>query len=243
MSPRGGSWRDNEIVVFENPLFYSAYQEVIGALADYLLVYFSGHGATVNGERMIKLLDGLAVDQWFVTGHSPRQLMIVDACRTFLHAISGIPGGEEESSSFTGESDARELFDYYILQSPPGKMIVHAARRGEAALETSSLGGVFTYYLLECATYVQTVTAYMPIGILELLGKVRQNLREDGYGQTPVLAWQEGSLMVPIMISVPQIIIGGVEQRRERPPLKRKESLLLGVAVAVGLDHLFKNAS
>ena len=176
-----------------------------------------------------------------------------------MAAISGIPGAEEESSSFSGEAEARALFDRYILQSLPGKMIVHAARRGEAAIETSSLGGIFTYYLLESATYIRTITDYMPVGILELTGNVRQNLREDGYEQTPVLAYAEGNVSVPFMISIPQIITGGIEQRKYKMPVRNKgrllpvsanqyplrknERVLLGVLFAAGIYHLLKNAS
>jgi hypothetical protein len=243
LSPRGGAWLECEIVVLTDPDLNTAYRTVCQTTVDYLLVYFSGHGATANNERLIKFKDGLAVDQWFMTGNSPRQLMLVDACRIRLAAIGAIPGAEEEFSSFIGESEARTLFDQYILQSPPGKMIVHATRKGEVALETTSLGGIFTYYLLESATYMCTVTDYLAVGILQVVGKVRQNLREDGYKQTPVLAWQEGQLRVPFMISVPQMIIGGVVERPPMEPLTESQRLVLGVVIAAGIYQLLKNAS
>ena len=85
-------------------------------------IYFSGHGGTSDGQRLLQFKDGLAIDWWFIAGASPRQLMIVDACRSELGAIGAIPSASEEWSSFTGESQARLVDGSLYSAKPPWKI-------------------------------------------------------------------------------------------------------------------------
>jgi len=241
-SPRGGSWYDEEIILLDDPDWRTALSIVYNTVADYLLIYFTGHGGTLDGKRVIKLKDGLIEDKQFILGSSPRQLMLVDACRNYLGAIGGIPEAEDEYSSFTGESVSRSLFDRYILNSHPGKMIVHATKKGFSAQEVNGLGGVFTYYLLETAMKLQADVDYTPVSVLELLGYVKLKLGGEGFDQIPCLAYQEGWLSVPFMIAAPQIVISGTDTYSQVPQLTEGQRLLAGIAIAAGIYHLLKSS-
>jgi len=238
-TPRGGAWREEELLILTDPIGEDVFAILNDILVDYLLIYFSGHGGTSDGQRLLQFKDGLAIDWWFIAGASPRQLMIVDACRSELGAIGAIPSASEEWSSFTGESQARLLMDHYILQSPPGKLIIHSASNGQEAFETTRQGGVFTYSLLQNATYMRTAHDFIPVRIQQVLGEVKRELSGNSHQQRPVVAYAEGEMLVPFMISVPQLI----EQQEPYPILNHRERMIAGIALVVGIYHLLKRAS
>jgi hypothetical protein len=238
-SPRGGSWYEDEISILEDPNWRTVLSIVYNTLADYLIIYFTGHGGTLHEKRVVKLKDGLLEDRQVILGPSPRQLMIVDACRNYLGAISGIPE-YDEYNNFSGESVSRSLFDRFILNSLPGKMIIHGTTKGFPAKEVNGLGGVFTYYLLHAALKLKLDTDYTGVSVTELIGHAEQKIHEDGFDQVPSLAYKEGWLTVPFMIAAPQIVINGTNPIGTVPKFTDGQRLLAGMMIMVGFYHAFK---
>ncbi|WP_179412991.1 caspase family protein [Mucilaginibacter sp. E4BP6] len=156
LSPKGGSWRKEVILTFENARWESCETYISNVVADYQVIYFTGHGASSENERLLQLEDYLVPDT-FLLNNNLRQLIIVDACRNYLPTISGISEADDVYASFSGESIARNIFDNYILTSPKGKLFVHATQDGELAIDAPlGRGGVFTIALLTSALLHKT---------------------------------------------------------------------------------------
>lgn len=202
-SDKGGRWFPDEIITLTNPSFEKVFSVVHTTRADYNFIYFSGHGFTSHdNSRMLALRDNNIADLFFIND-SPRQLIVIDACRNYVPPrISGIPDFGEEWFSFDGIYEAREMFNSYINNSPHGKTIIHATQIGEYSYD-SSTGGYFTKALLTISKRVKTET-YRPIFITRVLDLVPQVLQKQGNSQIPCIAYTEGNLIVPFAIAVPQ---------------------------------------
>ncbi|RTL59993.1 MAG: caspase family protein [Sphingobacteriales bacterium] len=206
LSSRGGKWKDNEIQVLWNPGITELAAIIENTIADYLFVYYAGHGyETIIGERKICLCDA-DVSDFFLLNDSPRQLIVIDACREKEYpAISGIPE-EEEWLPFDGYYPEREAFDNYILQSPVGKKIVHATKSGFASWEDKKgRGGVFTTNLILSARKIKCDSLYAPISIEQSIGKARKIIKQSGDEQEPEIVYAEGDLRVPFAMSIKEV--------------------------------------
>lgn len=202
-SSRGGKWKDNEIQVLWDPSIVELTAIVENAIADYLFVYYAGHGyETTIGERIICLCD-TDVPDILLLNKSPRQLIIIDACREKEYpAISGIPE-EKEWLPFDGYYPEREAFDNYILQSPVGKKIVHATKSGFASWEDKKgEGGVFTTNLILSTRNIICDDLYAPISIEQSIWKARKTIKQAGYEQVPEIVYSIGNLCVPFAVYV-----------------------------------------
>lgn len=211
-SDKGGRWYSDEIITLNNPSFERLFQVVNSTNTDYNFIYFSGHGFTnQNWKRMLALRDNNIEDLFFIND-SPRQLIVIDACRNYVApGISGIPDLGEQWEHFDGLYEARVMFDLYIAHSPYGKTIVHATQKGHYSYD-SSTGGYFTKALLNLTTRVKS-ESYKPIFINEVVDVLPQVLQRQGNNQVPEIAYTEGQLIVPFAIAVPQLTIPQAKPR------------------------------
>lgn len=203
LSSRGGKWKDNEIQVLWDPGIAGLTAVIQNTMAHYLFVYYAGHGyETVYGERRICLKDA-DVSDFFLLNKSPRQLIVIDACREKEYpAISGIPE-EEEWLPFDGYYPEREAFDNYILQSPVGKKIIHATKSGFASWEDKKgEGGVFTTNLILSTRRIKCDDLYAPISIEQSIWKARIMIKQSGDEQEPEIVYSIGNLQVPFAVYV-----------------------------------------
>lgn len=237
LSSRGGKWQNKEIKVLWDIGLAELTIAIQNTAADYLFIYFAGHGyESGNGERKICLKDA-DVSDLFLLNNSPRQLIIIDACREKEYpAISGIDK-EEEWLPFDGYYPEREAFDNYILQSPIGKKIVHATKSGYAAYEDKGgRGGIFTTNLILSARNILCNEVYAPIGIEQSLKKTRKMIKQAGDEQEPEIVYAVGNLQVPFALyfkNEPKLIYSDPGDNKARSFL-RKESSDSG-ALAFGL--------
>ncbi|PZR18283.1 MAG: hypothetical protein DI539_16290 [Flavobacterium psychrophilum] len=196
-SNKGGAWKRDEIILLDNPSVHETVNIIQALLADYLLIYFSGHGYTdiLSNNRMISLRDGNIPD-WQLLNESPRQLVLVDACRNYLApGLSGIPAFEDSIDHFEG-APAYELFSECIAMSPHGSLIVHATQEGKYSYDSPN-GGYFTQALMHVSTRMNTDTDYSPCSIKSILAHVPKVLKSMGNTQTPVISYTSGVLRVP----------------------------------------------
>lgn len=203
-SEKGGVWYQNEIKILSNHSYIQVRRELEKSVADYTFVYFSGHGYTASSnERMICLKDYEISDN-LLLNNSPRQLVLIDACRNEVsHGLSEEPDFEPQWEHFTG-SPVRELFDSYILNSPIGKIIVHGTQRGQYSYDSPS-GGMFTNALLNISTRIQTEQNYLQVSIGELINQVPLVLLPMGNNQRPSIVHKTGFLTVPFAVGVPNL--------------------------------------
>jgi hypothetical protein len=126
-------------------LFHSLY-------ADFLLVYFSGHGHQDLKETNITINDSesISISQLISLINVPKALIIIDTCRKSL---------VEEYSSFSGleylsfrstlnQPNSSEKYKQIISESTNGISIAYACSVGELSNDTE-LGGDYTYSLLK----------------------------------------------------------------------------------------------
>lgn len=206
-SARGGKWYAHEITVLENPTAEQLLAICQMAEADYLLIYYSGHGYTDygTGYRMLNCgTQSSIADIALLQGCSPRILLTCDACRPiFGEGIGSIPLPGPDYFDFTGEpSEIRRLFDEYILASTPGKTIIHATKSGKLASD-SSHGGVFTQAFLHVAGRMTIEQGIQMVTAEQVLYHVPGLLRERGNNQEPELIYYSGDLRVPFAVALP----------------------------------------
>ena len=148
----GGSWEDSET----GGLYKCPYENLIEIFqsisADFLLVYFSGHGHHGLKETNIAINDkeSISISELISLIKAPKALIIIDCCRKSI---------KEEYSSFSGpeylsfksildQPNTRERYLQIISESAPGIAIAYSCSVGEMGRETE-LGGDYTYSLLK----------------------------------------------------------------------------------------------
>lgn len=201
LSDKGGSWNTDEIVLLDNPTEQRVNQVIANTKKDYLLIYFSGHGYTdLRKRRMISLKDS-SIPDTNLLNDSPRQLVIIDACRNFVSAgIGGLNIQPEGSNNFESFS-TYDFFSEQIMLSPYGKIIVHSTQSGYSSYDTRD-GGVFTTNLLKVSTSMISELEYQPCNIQTLLKFVPQFISSSGFKQSPMIAYSNGNLSVPFALTI-----------------------------------------
>ena len=203
LSSRGGKWKKDEIITLWKPDFTTVASVIEETIADYFFVYYAGHGYETQSHARKICLNDNDISDFFLLNKSPRQLVILDCCREKEYpAISGIPK-DEEWLHFDGYYPEREAFDNFILQSPPGKKIIHATKSGYASWEDENGGGgVFTTSVLMAARKIKMEEAYSPISIERILQKAKSIIEKSGDNQQPEIVYSKGDMNVPFALYI-----------------------------------------
>jgi len=241
MSQRGGAWVSDEIICLHNPAWPEVKKLLNIHTADYQFIYFAGHGCSDENKKRYLSFRDQDIEDVRMLNHNPRQLVIVDACRVYYAAISGIPPAEDVFSSFSGETIARQVFDGCIERSDAGKIIVHATGHNtKAREERHGRGGAFTLSLLYTALNFRQQYDFRPIELQELLPVVKQTLLSQRYEQTPEVAYNEGNLHVPFLIDADQIMREENEEAPLYQQVENRPSLVRVIALTVMLIAMFR---
>lgn len=164
-SSKGGGWYDNEIIT---TTFDPSVEEVNNALSKlkdvgFGIVYFSGHGALVNGREQIRLskTETLKVDSLLCK--SKRQITIIDACRS--SPVDGGLSGFDGEDYFDGGNTARsrEIFSKAINASAEAQILIFASERGK-----NTGDGYFTPNLLTATSRLVSSNSEGIISIQEV---------------------------------------------------------------------------
>ena len=208
LSPRGGVWRENEIIVLADPTLDEVLSAIHSSYSDYRFVYYSGHGnQNISGKDFICLDGNDLQDDYLFNAHDPRQFLLLDSCRKYYHTISGFPKEMERWAYADGYSAAREMFDGYILNSPAGKMKMYAASPGQVAMDNrDGHGGEFTLALLKGIYDCHVSSGYQAIFPHAALADAKGILQDKRQKQIPELVNVEGNLQVPLGLASPEFI-------------------------------------
>jgi hypothetical protein len=226
---QGGAWNESEITKLLYPSAKKVRETISNAVADYVFVYFSGHGYTdaTTRKRMIRLQEHNLADSDLLN-KSQKQLVLIDACRQWVGpGISGVPEYGPTWEYFDG-SPARRIFDDWIAKSSAGKVIVHSTADGGLAYD-SGTGGMFTNALIHAATAIKSHSDYAGITIGTLLKNVSNNLVKRGNCQQPEITYYAGHLTVPFALTVPYAVpdrpknFGIQKQTAAAPSISSKE--------------------
>jgi len=202
-SMQGGNWYDDEIIILSNPSYRKVREVVCLSKSDYNLTYFSGHGFSSSDKRRMLCFNGFQLPDYALFSYSIRQLVIIDACRTYIYpGLTGIPK-EEEQLFYLGGSPSRILLNNCIANSYPGKMIIHATLDGKPSNEDGN-GGYFTQALLYVSKRIKADNSYVPASIDRFLQYIPERIQEKKHKiQIPAIAYREGNLTVPFAIGIP----------------------------------------
>lgn len=232
-APNGGRWEKDECIHIPNAKVQEVLKVIKENEADYLIVYFSGHGYTdgQTGARMLCLQDGEISDIQLLN-NSPRQLVLADTCRNvYVPAISGLPEYGETHYNVDGGDIVREIFDDFILKSPHGKMIIYGTREGYYSNDTPT-GGCFTQALLYSTSKTNVKGGYAPVYLGNILEYTKSLLKKCGTDQIPTVAFKSGNLSIPFALSIAKRITFLPKQKNNVVRLTKRE---MGGVAAIGI--------
>src|SRR4051812_49421070 len=135
-SPTGGAYDVSEIKYLHNPSWLELQSHLILHPADYTTLVFSGHGfhsVKYNGT----VLDLNSNEKVLLKGirkliNSPKKLIIVDACRTFVNDqysnLTGVgdPAAYMQFPSRLSKREARFIFNKAVANSKNGTQILYS---------------------------------------------------------------------------------------------------------------------
>ncbi len=198
-SKNGGEFFPSEIITLENPSAIEVYQTIQSNVSDYQFIYFSGHGATnaQTGERILSLRD-CCISDTSLLNESPRQLVVIDSCRTHVTpGLAGLPEEEKHWLSANGLYPIHDLFDSLISNSPFGKVIVHATLDGETS-DDSQWGGLFTRAVLKVSKNISDRNNREHTSIYSIVNNAAALLKK----QTPEIVFTEGDFNIPFCLGI-----------------------------------------
>jgi hypothetical protein len=195
-SPLGGAWRENEIVILNDP----GKAEVSSALtalkkADYSLVVFSGHGY-VDGETkstIVELKNGSLNSNTLRIG-APKHVLILDSCRVVIELAKLLAFDEALVKKMAPSLDPEQCRLYYdkrIEECASALVVLFACSEGETAADTSR-GGRYSYSLISTAknwltsSSTNTASEYAILSIVGAHNKAYESVQQlSGNRQTP----------------------------------------------------------
>lgn len=236
LSKRGGEWYTDEVTIINDPNPVRLLMLLSQVEADYVLIYFSGHGFTEKdtGARRLCCSGGTIIDESLIAGRAKRVLLINDVCRTFVGASIGrIESDDPEYFNFTGPEDFRLLFDQAIHASPYTKIIVHGVQPGLPASDTTS-GGAFTQGLLYTGNHMTVKGDARVVTIGDVLRFVPKVLSERGNSQMPQLYYYGNDFKLPFAIAIPAALkLSEPARYVEKPEHNESGKVLLGLGLLV----------
>lgn len=189
MSNQGGAWDVGEIV----PWMDKSAQSILDGLDaikneknDYVIVYFTGHGALQGGTIMEvnPSLELLEENSFF--GLAERQLNILDCCRSLHSTPLSIYGSSRRMSS-TEKSlrvDVRKEYDDLVMGSAPQLVRLYSCSEGESSFPSAS-GSYYTNNLIGCvnellsSTQIVSVHQCHAVAALKTTSNVQNDLKRD----------------------------------------------------------------
>lgn len=211
LSLAGGAWNGREIVRRMNP----GRAELVSEIArlpkcDYSLTVFSGHGrmSNRNGRTYLLLSNNEEISVNELITKSDRQLIIVDACRSYppqeLAGDTMIKSAILEHIERDARRDARALFDSHLMRCEHGLSIMYACSVNQAAGEDpDGSGGYFSTALLEsCEDWASTRDAFriLPVDVAFQLAEKR--IRNFLTTQTPQILNQRRLHSFPFAVKL-----------------------------------------
>jgi len=152
-SPTGGAWEDNEIIKVQDPNSIKLKSFLKKLKVDYSLVIFSGHGAyKINDSTYVAINRTKLLPVNELVTSSPKQLLIIDACRSFIDSgISGFLG--EELKNFPSRltrNESKLIFKHHLDKCEKGLVVCFSSKIGQASYSKND-GGIFSLNLLDSA--------------------------------------------------------------------------------------------
>jgi len=146
----GGLWDENEILTFMNPSrlhLMSIVNRLKNEMIDYVIVYFSGHGAYERNTVLEINENEEYIYESDLRNIAPRQLLIFDCCRNVISTPLFDSKTIRKSLLFGTTSNIRAYYDQRIMQSIEQQTSLYACSINESSYDTND-GGIYTNCLL-----------------------------------------------------------------------------------------------
>ena len=162
MSPKGGAWRDSEIVTLSHPTVAEVKEYLaLAKECDYTFTAFSGHGHHVVGngfnQTRVCLNDEEEMAARALCPGSPRSTVLIDSCRGLTVLLPRQLMESRLAKSYQlslnrNVVDARAAFDRLVRRCERGAVYLYScAIKQSAAEDENGQGGLFTLGLVRSA--------------------------------------------------------------------------------------------
>lgn len=189
LSASGGAWQEKEITQLPESNRQGLLNRLQRMQADYTLLVFSGHGGTDPTNDLPFVEINAAGEQMYVeellTG-APRQLVVLDSCRTFVPESSGlVTEGLQQFPSNLLPVQARQLYDNRIVQCEKGRIVCFSCKSGTESADTPE-GGLFSNSLFTITQeWVDNTSNLDTLTMLQAIMQCRGALAPTGQPQVP----------------------------------------------------------
>lgn len=182
----GGEWYDSEIKVMMNTTVTTlrSYITTLRSLnLDYLVVVYSGHGASHRRTTVLELSENQEIAETELMNIAPRQLNIYDCCRSALDESINLSEKSVRSYSSGGaiSRSTRLLYEARIREAIPQQARLYACSLNETAEDTPD-GGAYSYNLIKSAVNFGG-SQYKTIGSAH--ADATEAVKAQGYTQNP----------------------------------------------------------
>jgi len=176
----GGAYTKNEITVLSEVTSSELEKEVKEEEIDFGILVFIGHGANQENNQLFQLNKDEIIRAGQYTLNSPKQIVIIESCRTISKDIYTIDLKDHVPKFKYGgvvrkplkRETARDVYDCHILRCKDGLMICYACEKGQDAYNY-----FFSMMLLQISMewYLETRIHCAILPIDELMGRTLFN--------------------------------------------------------------------
>lgn len=144
LSDLGGQWSELEIFDKVNPSRADIDDWISESEnCDYSLIIYSGHGGKdENGKLHIELNDNESMRLFELPRHN-KQLMIIDACRSYMDENDIAVGKVLQESGLRRPTTSRMIYERAIAIAESGRVIIYATQDDTAAEDSVFLNILF----------------------------------------------------------------------------------------------------
>lgn len=154
MSEQGGAWEQDEIrALIDTPIsqLKCVIDEVKQESYDYVIVYFTGHGGCRNETIMEVNPQNECIMESLLVGLSPKQLNILDCCRSWIPG--NVPIDEDHSCAPSDiRAEIKKEYENLIEAAAEQQVRIYSCREGESSYPfRGGKGSVYSQCFLESA--------------------------------------------------------------------------------------------
>lgn len=156
LSPLGGLWDEEEIVLLKRPSrndFISALENV--SKSDHFLFVFSGHGwySSESNSTILEVRSNIDFDSEDLKEYGNSRLLILDCCRKVSAKYIRDELFEERvqkaEPTRLNPLECRKYYDRAIEECGDCSIVLHSCSEGERSGDDSQRGGYFSFSLLQ----------------------------------------------------------------------------------------------
>jgi hypothetical protein len=199
-SPVGGLWREDEIVVRQQPSRAMTMIDIgQQRRVDYSMTVFCGHGyhAGHSNSTMVELAPGVDIDSSELRLGASKHTLILDCCRMIHRGMIAEDSAERLQKAVASQIDREQCRKYYerrIDECPTGIVVLFGCSIDETAGDSDSQGGFFSHSLISAAqewsrkTVVETSKDYEWLTVVKAHEYAVQGVAKmSGGRQTPTI--------------------------------------------------------